>query len=125
MEKAPTYQDLARQKAEQSAAQSQTAQMNVASNEAQSTVKPNPILAEYMSRNQQGLIPSNDYVGIATAVANSVPNQDSYSKEMVTAALNGSVPVEGVLSDDSILPEYRQGLMQKLEYAKGLGSIGR
>lgn len=125
MDKAPTYQDLARMKAEESAIQAQNSQMNNAAMEAQSISKANPVLAEYMNRStaQQGLVPAADYTTMATKVANSVPDQTAYSAAMVSAASSGQVPVEAVLSDESVLPEFRQDLLQRVNRAQGLGQL--
>lgn len=119
MDKVPTYQDLNRMRAEQSAIQNQVMQKEALANEARAMSTPNPVLAEYMNRGtqQQGLVPAGDYTGLATRVANSVPDQETYSAAMVDAASKGQIPIEAVLSDDSILPIYKQSL------TRGLGQI--
>ena len=76
---------------------------------------------------QQGLVPrevnAGDYTSIATQVANTVPNQEEYSKAMINAVTSGVVSPEAVLSDESILPQYREGLLNSLKQSSGLGQI--
>ena len=57
MDRAPTYQDITRARAEREAMQNQMAERDALTNEVQSRVAPNPVLAEYMNRapQQQGL----------------------------------------------------------------------
>ena len=112
MDKVPTYQDINRARAEESAMQKQAMQKDAVVKEAQSMGTPNPVLAEYMNRgNQQGLVPR---------VNN---EQEAYSMAMVDAAVKGQVPVEAVLNDQNILPQYREGLMASLNPNMGLGQI--
>lgn len=128
MDKVPTYQDINRARADQTYAQNQLAQSNALSKEVQSMNNPNPVLAEYMNRApQQGLTPRNNsaeaYTMFATNVANKVDNQETYSMAMIDAAAKGQVPFNAVIEDDSILPEYKQGLMDSINAQKGLGQI--
>lgn len=128
MDKVPTYQDINRARADQTYAQNQLAQSNALSKEVQSMNNPNPVLAEYMNRApQQGLTPRNNsaeaYTMFATNVANKVDNQETYSLAMIDAAAKGQVPIGAVIEDDSILPEYKQGLMDSINAQKGLGQI--
>lgn len=128
MDRVPTYQDINRARAEQSSVQNQLAQSNALSKEVQSMNNPNPVLAEYMNRApQQGLTPRNNsaeaYTMFATNVANKVDNQETYSLAMIDAAAKGQVPFNAVIEDDSILPEYKQGLMDSINAQKGLGQI--
>lgn len=128
MDRVPTYQDINRARAEQSSVQNQLDQSNTLSKEVQSMNKPNPVLAEYMNRTpQQGLTPREDSAGaytmFATNVANKVDNQETYSLAMIDAAVKGQVPINAVIEDDSILPEYKQGLMDSLNSQRGLGQI--
>lgn len=128
MDKVPTYQDINRARADQTYAQNQLAQSNALSKEVQSMNNPNPVLAEYMNRApQQGLTPRNNsaeaYTMFATNVANKVDNQETYSMAMIDAAAKGQVPFNAVIEDDSILPEYKQGLMDSINAQRGLGQI--
>lgn len=129
MNQVPTYQDINRTRAEQSAAQDQMNQREAIAKEAQSMSSPNPVLAEYMNRapQQQGLTPNpsaGDYTMLATQVANNSANQEAYSMAMINAASKGQVPVDAVLSDESILPQYRQGLLNSIRSAnQGLGQV--
>lgn len=120
MDRAPTYQDITRARAEQEAAQSQMAERDALANEVQSRAIPNPVLSEYMNRGaqqaQQGLVPrenpEDSYAMFATNVANNVEDQETYSMAMIDAAAKGQVPVGAVLEDESILPEFKQGLLE-------------
>ncbi len=112
MDRAPTYQDLNRVRAEQSAMQNQNMQKEAMANEVKAMSTPNPVLAEYMNRStQQGLVPR----------VNS--EQEAYSMAMIDAALKGQVPVEAVLNDERVLPQYREELMASLNPNIGLGQI--
>ena len=129
MDKAPTYQDLNRARAEEASVQNQTSERNAMSKEAQAMATPNPVLAQYMNSKTapQGLMPretsAGDYTSIATQIANSVPDQESYSMAMIDAATKGQVPMEAVLSDESILPMYRQELVKNMSSNQGLGQL--
>ena len=131
MDRVPTYQDIARARAEKEATQSQMAERDALANEAQSRVTPNPVLSEYMNRGaQQGLTPREDSAGgytmFATNVANSVEDQETYSMAMIDAASKGQVPVGAVLEDDSILPQFKEGLLNAVKSSttnSGLGQI--
>lgn len=131
MDRVPTYQDITRARAEKEATQSQMAERDALANEAQSRVTPNPVLSEYMNRGaQQGLAPrensAGNYTMFATNVANSVEDQETYSMAMVDAASKGQVPVGAVLEDDSILPQFKQGLLNVIKSStanSGLGQI--
>ena len=131
MDRVPTYQDITRARAEREATQNQLAERNALANEAQSRVTPNPVLSEYMNRGaQQGLAPrensAGEYTLFATNVANKVPDQETYSMAMVDAASKGQVPVGAVLEDDSILPQFKQGLLNAVKSStanSGLGQI--
>ena len=133
MDKAPTYQDLNRQKAEAEAVQSQVAQKeNVAQNaNSEAAANVNPILAEYLGRNvaPQGLTPvnpANQYAALANGVARSVPDQEAYSTAMITAAMKGQVPAEEVLADSNVLDQAKVGLIsaiQQNQQNRGLGQI--
>ena len=131
MDRVPTYQDIARARAEKEATQNQMAERDALANEAQSRVTPNPVLSEYMNRGaQQGLAPREDSAGnytmFATNVANSVEDQETYSMAMIDAASKGQVPVGAVLEDDSILPQFKQSLLNAVKSSaanSGLGQI--
>lgn len=128
MDRVPTYQDINRARAEQSSVQNQLNQRDALSKEVQSMNKPNPVLIEYMNRtSQQGLTPRNNsaeaYTMFATNVANKVDNQETYSLAMIDAAAKGQVPINAVLEDDSILPEYKQELIDSMNSQRGLGQI--
>ena len=131
MDRVPTYQDITRARAEKEAAQSQMAERDALANEVQSRVTPNPVLSEYMNRGvQQGLTPrensAGEYTMFATNVANKVPDQETYSMAMIDAASKGQVPVGAVLEDDSILPQFKQGLLNAVKSStanSGLGQI--
>ena len=131
MDRVPTYQDIARARAEKEATQNQMAQRDALANEAQSRVTPNPVLSEYMNRGaQQGLTPREDSAGnytmFATNVANSVEDQETYSMAMIGAAAKGQVPVGAVLEDDSILPQFKESLLNAVKSNtanSGLGQI--
>ena len=136
MAKAPTYQDLNRQRAEADAIQSQANQRTaVAQNtEAAVSANTNPVLAEYMQRNsgQQGLVPrdtgmTNDYSTIASLVAKNVPDQESYSLAMIDAAMKGHVPDEAVLRDANVLDQAKAGLVNAMKQSQnqGLGQIAQ
>ena len=136
MAKAPTYQDLNRQRAEADAIQSQANQRTaVAQNtEAAVSANTNPVLAEYMQRNsgQQGLVPrdtgmTNDYSTIASLVAKNVPDQESYSLAMIDAAMKGHVPAEAVLGDTNVLDQAKVGLVNAMKQSQnqGLGQIAQ
>ena len=132
MAKAPTYQDLNRQRAEESAMQSQSEQRNaVAQNtEAAVTSNANPVLADYMSRNsgQQGLAPrdpAGEYSILADNVAKSVPDQESYSMVMVEAVKNGQIPAEAVLGDANVLDQAKVGLVNTMRQNQGLGQVAQ
>lgn len=119
MDRVPTYQDITRARAEREAVQNQMAERDALANEIQSRVTPNPVLSEYMNRGaqqaQQGLVPrenpEDNYAMFATNVANNVEDQETYSMVMIDAALKGQVPVGAVLEDESILPQFKQGLL--------------
>ena len=133
MDKAPTYQDLNRQKAEAEAIQSQVAQKeNIAQTaNSEAVANTNPVLAEYMGRNAapQGLTPTNpanQYAALADSVARSVPDQESYSSAMVNAVIKGQVPAEAVLADSKVLDQAKVGLISAIQQAqqnRGLGQI--
>ena len=131
MDRVPTYQDIARARAEKEATQNQMAERDALANEAQSRVTPNPVLSEYMNRGtQQGLVPREDSAGnytmFATNVANSVEDQETYSMAMIGAAAKGQVPVDAVLEDESILPQFKQSLLNAVKSSttnSGLGQI--
>ena len=131
MDRVPTYQDITRARAEREAVQNQMAERNALANEAQSRVTPNPVLSEYMNRGaQQGLVPRENSAGgytmFATNVANSVEDQETYSMAMVDAASKGQVPVGAVLEDESILPQFKQSLLNAVRPSQtnsGLGQI--
>ena len=131
MDRVPTYQDIARARAEKEATQSQMAERDALANEAQSRVTPNPVLSEYMNRGaQQGLAPrensAGNYTMFATNVANSVEDQETYSMAMIGAAAKGQVPVGAVLEDDSILPQFKESLLNAVKSSttnSGLGQI--
>lgn len=133
MDKAPTYQDLNRQKAEAAAVQSQVTQKeNVAQNaNSEAAANVNPILAEYLGRNvaPQGLTPvnpANQYAALANDVARSVPDQESYSTAMITAAMKGQVSAEDVLADSNVLDQAKVGLIKAIQQNRqnrGLGQI--
>ena len=131
MDRVPTYQDIARARAEKEATQNQMAERDALANEAQSRVTPNPVLSEYMNRGaQQGLAPREDSAGnytmFATNVANSVEDQETYSMAMIDAASKGQAPVGAVLEDDSILPQFKEGLLNAVKSStanSGLGQI--
>ena len=131
MDRVPTYQDITRARAEKEATQSQMAERDALANEAQSRVTPNPVLSEYMNRGaQQGLAPrensAGNYTMFATNVANSVEDQETYSMAMIDAASKGQVPVGAVLEDDSILPQFKQSLLNAVKSStanSGLGQI--
>ena len=128
MDRVPTYQDINRAREEQSSVQNQLDQRDALSKEVQSMNNPNPVLTEYMNRApQQGLTPREDSAGaytmFATNVANKVDNQETYSLAMIDAASKGQVPIGAVMEDDSILPEYKQGLLDSLNSQRGLGQI--
>lgn len=127
MAKAPTYQELNRQKAENAAVESQMQQRDRVVRETEMRGNPNPILSEYMSRGaQQGLTPRdpvNEYAMLAENVAKSVPDQESYSMAMIEAAIRGQVPAEIVLADQNILEEAKIGLIKAMRQNQGLGQI--
>lgn len=131
MDRVPTYQDITRARAEREATQNQLAERDALANEVQSRVTPNPVLSEYMNRGaQQGLVPreysAGGYTMFAANVANSVEDQETYSMAMVDAASKGQVPVGAVLEDDSILPQFKQGLLNAVKSStanSGLGQI--
>ena len=131
MDRVPTYQDIARARAEKETVQNQMAERDALANEAQSRVTPNPVLSEYMNRGaQQGLTPREDSAGnyalFATNVANSVEDQETYSMAMIGAASKGQVPVDAVLEDESILPQFKQSLLNAVKSSttnSGLGQI--
>ena len=132
MAKAPTYQDLNRQRAEETAMQTQSEQRNaVAQNtKAAVTSNANPVLADYMSRNsgQQGLTPrepANEYSTLAANVAKSVPDQESYSMAMIDAAMKGHVPAEEVLRDANVLDQAKVGLVNTMKQNQGLGQVAQ
>ena len=131
MDRVPTYQDIARARAEKEATQNQMAERDALANEAQSRVTPNPVLSEYMNRGaQQGLTPreysAGNYTMFATNVANNVEDQETYSMAMIGAAAKGQVPVDAVLEDESILPQFKEGLLNAIKANtanSGLGQI--
>lgn len=140
MDRIPTYQDITRARAEREATQNQMAERDALANEVQSRVTPNPVLSEYMNRgaqqaqqvqqSQQGLIPREDsaeaYTMFASNVANKVEDQETYSMVMIDAALKGQVPVGAVLEDESILPQFKQDLVNSASsntQNSGLGQI--
>ena len=131
MDRAPTYQDITRARAEREAAQNQMAERDALANEVQTRVTPNPVLSEYMNRGaQQGLAPREDSAGnytmFATNVANNAGDQETYSMAMIDAASKGQVPVGAVLEDESILPQFKQSLLNTVKANaanSGLGQI--
>ena len=59
-------------------------------------------------------------------VANNVEDQETYSMAMIDAASKGQVPVDAVLGDDSILPQFKDGLLNAVRANaanSGLGQI--
>ena len=136
MAKAPTYQDLNRQRAEADAIQSQANQRTAVAQNTEAAVSANinPVLAEYMQRNsgQQGLVPrdtgmTNDYSTIASSIAKSVPDQESYSLAMIDAAMKGYVPAEAVLGDTNVLDQAKVGLVNAMKQSQnqGLGQVAQ
>lgn len=134
MDRVPTYQDITRARAEREATQNQMAQRDALANEVQSRITPNPVLSEYMNRGaqqaQQGLVPRENpedaYAMFATNVANNVEDQETYSMVMIEAAAKGQVPIEGVLQDESILPQFKESLLNAINpntQNQGLGQI--
>lgn len=130
MPKAPTYQDLNRQRADDAAMQVQSEQRNAVVQNTESAVagNTNPVLAEYMSRNSgpQGLAPrdpAGEYSILADNVAKSVPDQESYSMVMVEAVKNGQIPAEAVLSDSKVLDQAKAGLVNAMRQSQGLGQV--
>lgn len=134
MAKVPTYQDLARQREESARVEQQ---VNLKDNVQQAGLvdaetSKNPVLQQYMNQgqSQQGLTPveqePDQYSMFATKVADMARDQDEYSRAMRDLAINGEVPAEGVLSDESVLPEYRQSLINTIEKSQqpqGLGGL--
>ena len=136
MAKAPTYQDLNRQRAEADAIQSQANQRTAVAQNTEAAVSANinPVLAEYIQRNsgQQGLVPkdtgiTNDYSTIASSVAKNVPDQESYSLAMIDAAMKGYVPAEAVLGDTNVLDQAKIGLVNAMKQSQnqGLGQVAQ
>ena len=136
MAKAPTYQDLNRQRAEADAIQSQANQRTAVAQNTEAAVSANinPVLAEYMQRNsgQQGLVPrdtgmTNDYSTIASSIAKNVPDQESYSLAMIDAAMKGYVPAEAVLGDTNVLDQAKVGLVNAMKQSQnqGLGQVAQ
>ena len=136
MAKAPTYQDLNRQRAEADAIQSQANQRTAVAQNTEAAVSANinPVLAEYIQRNsgQQGLVPrdtgmTNDYSTIASSIAKSVPDQESYSLAMIDAAMKGYVPAEAVLGDTNVLDQAKVGLVNAMKQSQnqGLGQVAQ
>ena len=136
MAKAPTYQDLNRQRAEADAIQSQANQRTAVAQNTEAAVSANinPVLAEYMQRNsgQQGLVPrdtgmTHDYSTIASSVAKNVPDQESYSLAMIDAAMKGYVPAEAVLGDTNVLDQAKVGLVNAMKQSQnqGLGQVAQ
>lgn len=140
MDKAPTYQDLSRQKAEAAVVQSQVDQRDAVAQDAglAANANANPVLAAYMNRNAapQGLTPrapeltqapaDNGYTSIAESVAKAVPDQEVYSSTMLNAALKGQVSPESVLADSKVLDQAKVGLvqaLQQLQQKQGLGQL--
>lgn len=136
MAKAPTYQDMNRQRADADAMQSQMTQREaVAQNtETAGNANINPVLAEYMSRNAapQGLnprAPADDYAMLAGSVAKNVPDQQTYSMAMIEAAMKGQVPAEAVLADANVLDQAKVGLVNTMRQNQpqtqnqGLGQV--
>lgn len=134
MAKAPTYQDLNRQKAEADSMQSQADQRAAVTQNTEAAVNANvnPVLAEYIKRNsgQQGLgprDPATEYSAIAGNVAKNVPDQQTYSMAMTEAAKAGQVPMDAVLGDANVLDQYKVGLMNTMKQSlpQGLGQVAQ
>jgi hypothetical protein len=127
MAKAPTYQELNRQKAENDEMNSQLQQKENIAKDAEMRDTSNPVLAEYMGRKtQQGLTPrdpAREYAAMAESVANSVPDQESYSMAMIDAAMKGQVPAEAVMSDANIPDQAKAGLVNAMRQNQGLGQL--
>ena len=134
MAKAPTYQDLNRQKTEAEAMQSKADQRAAVTQNTEAAVNANvnPVLAEYIKRNsgQQGLgprDPATEYSAIAGNVAKNVPDQQTYSMAMTEAAKAGQVPMDAVLGDANVLDQYKVGLINTMKQSQpqGLGQVAQ
>lgn len=128
MAKAPTYQELNREKADAAASQAQTEQKTSMANDPSTKGTPNPVLSEYMNRNKQpeGLnprAPESDYATLAHSIAKSVPDQETYGMTMADAAMKGQVPMEDVLADANISDQIKVGLSNKIKQSQGLGQL--
>lgn len=121
MAAAPTYQDLARMKEENARINEQMLQRQAVARDSEiaGESNKNPVLQEYMNRGL-GLTPVQG-LGYPTQQ----PNAERYSQAMISAAMQGQVPVEAVLTDERVLPQYRQGLMQQLQQTQQPQGLGR
>lgn len=142
MTNVPTYEDLSKMKNENAKkemqmAQSQNMQQNL---NIESEGSKNPLLEEYIKREQQsqppqfqqqglGPRPEDQYTMFATNVADSVGSQEEYSKIMVDSAMRGKINPEIMFSDPSVLENDKKVLMSlisggpKEDNVQGLGKI--
>lgn len=125
MAQVPTYKDINRERQNADLVQQQELGKQAVrqDSEQQGLVQANPVLQNYMSKARpqpQGL---GAYSGIAGQVANESAGQEEYSERMVTGAMTGQLDPEAVLADSSVLPGYKNELMQLIQSSQGLGSL--
>ena len=109
------------QQAQQRSAVEQQAMQSMEANKNGALVR----LAAEMSqpKGQVGLVP-NEYSLIAGQIADKSPNQLVYSENMVNGVMEGQINPADVLQDESILPEYRQALVDMVNTRnQGLGRL--
>jgi len=128
MAKAPTYQELNRQRAENAATQSQVDQKASVAQEVGNMSTPNSVLADYMNKNKepQGLSPRDprmEYAAMSDSIAKSVPDQETYARTMVNAVMKGQVPAEAVMADAKIPDQVKAGLANQMRQSQGLGQL--
>ena len=130
-----SYEAMDREKANAQAAQQAQLekQQRDAEQQAQAQSEKNPALqvatnnlANNITPQQQGLGPNtalNEYSRIAGEIANSSSSQEEYSNNMIKAGQSGIVDLDILREDQSVLPQFRQALLDSMQQPKGLGTI--
>ena len=127
MDQVQTYADLKNQKLEADLANKQKLQQGQVAQQGLNDYKENAVLNQYVANQQgnaqpQGLgsvqntdVNASDYTRIATQVANSVPDQATYSKMIVKGAIDGKLDPNAVIKDNNVSEEDKMILMSLLQ----------
>ena len=132
MANVPSFDTMRQEKAMQNQQMQQAQQRSAISDQTAQSMEANknPALARLTAEmsggpigSQRGLTPNiNEYAQIAGQVASQSPNQVAYSENMVNGVMQGKINPADVLQDESVLPEYRQALLD-MSRPQGLGSV--